>query len=265
MARPSKLAPTVRDAIITSLRAGACIETAAATAGVASSTVHSWIRRAEDHPDDCGEPFLEFLGAYKKGSFALRVGRSAREYWFVAAEVEHGEGDEGVGGFEAEGDAGDQSDSRVDGFDSAVGEFVFDRGEDRGAVFDDAALEFHERGDAVAPSPGDPFVEGFGGFIVGEFEDHSEAFFEAVGATESRVGLHDPGELDLLVFGEVFWVLPEGVVRVLQAGRLDAVGARWCIDSGAAEASPGFVLAGGFAVLIPRVSAHFVEGVGGPY
>ncbi len=119
----------------------------------------------------------------------------------MAAEAEHGEGDQGVGGFESEGDAGDQSDSRIDRFDSAVGESVFDRGEDRGAVFDDAALQFHERGYATPSRPADPFVEGFGGFIVGEFEDHSEALFEVVGATESRIGLHNPGELDLLLFG----------------------------------------------------------------
>ncbi len=44
----------------------------------------------------------------------------------MAAEAEHGEGDQGVGGFEAEGDAGDQPYPRVDRFDSAVGESVFD-------------------------------------------------------------------------------------------------------------------------------------------
>ncbi len=51
-----------------------------------------------------------------------------------------------------------------DSFDILSGYYhMFDAGEDRGAVFDDAALEFHERGYAAAPSPGDPFVEGFGG------------------------------------------------------------------------------------------------------
>ncbi len=99
----------------------------------------------------------------------------------------------------------------------------------------------------------------------GEFEDHSEAFFQVVGATESRVGLHNSGELDLLFVGQVFfWVLPEGVVGVLQAGRPCTVGAGWYIG-GPFEDSSGFVLAGGFAGGIPRVSAHFVEGVGGPY
>ncbi len=48
-----------------------------------------------------------------------------------------------------------KSDSRVDRFDASVGESVFDRGEDRGAVFDDAALEFHECGDAALSRPCD--------------------------------------------------------------------------------------------------------------
>ncbi len=72
-------------------RAGACVETAAAAAGVGSSTVHSWIRRAEDHPDDCGEPFLEFLDAYKKARAeaeldAVHVIRGAwSTHWQAAA------------------------------------------------------------------------------------------------------------------------------------------------------------------------------------
>ena len=66
MARPTKLTPAVHDAIVASLRAGAYIETAAAAAGVSASTVHAWLRRAEDHPDDCGSPFLEFLEAVER-------------------------------------------------------------------------------------------------------------------------------------------------------------------------------------------------------
>lgn len=68
----------------------------------------------------------------------------------VAAEVEHGQGDEGVGGLEAEGDAGDEADLGVDRFDAAVGQAMLDRGEDRGLVFDDAALQVDEGGDAAA-------------------------------------------------------------------------------------------------------------------
>jgi transposase-like protein len=56
----------VHASIVENLRAGAYIETAAAAAGVSASTVHAWLRRAEDHPDDCGSPFLEFLEAVEK-------------------------------------------------------------------------------------------------------------------------------------------------------------------------------------------------------
>ena len=71
----------------------------------------------------------------------------------MAAEVEHGEGDEGFGGLEAEGDAGDESDLGVYGLDASVGQAVLDGGEDRGLVLDDAALELDEGGDAAAPGP----------------------------------------------------------------------------------------------------------------
>ncbi len=66
MARPTKLTPAVHASIVENLRAGAYIETAAAAAGVSASTVHAWLRRAEDHPEDCGSPFLEFLEAVEK-------------------------------------------------------------------------------------------------------------------------------------------------------------------------------------------------------
>lgn len=57
----------------------------------------------------------------------------------MAPEAEHGEGDQGVGGFEAEGDPGDESDLGVHRYlGPSVGEAVFDRGEDRFPVFDDA-------------------------------------------------------------------------------------------------------------------------------
>ncbi len=42
----------------------------------------------------------------------------------MAAKAEHGEGDEGVGGFESEGDAGDEPHLGVDRFDASVGESV---------------------------------------------------------------------------------------------------------------------------------------------
>ncbi len=56
---------------------------------------------------------------------------SAGQDGAVPAEAEHGEGDESVGGGEAEGDSGDESDFLVDGLDPSVGQAVFDRCEDR--------------------------------------------------------------------------------------------------------------------------------------
>ena len=71
----------------------------------------------------------------------------------VAAEVEHGGGDECLGGVEAVGHAGDQSDLGVGGLDQPVGQVVFDRGEDFAFVCHDAFLEFDECGDPAASGP----------------------------------------------------------------------------------------------------------------
>lgn len=59
MSRPTKLTPAVHAAIVASLRSGAYLETAAAGAGVSKTTVHSWLKRAEDE-DDSGPPFVAF-------------------------------------------------------------------------------------------------------------------------------------------------------------------------------------------------------------
>ena len=69
---------------------------------------------------------------------------AAGECWAVSCEGEHGQGDEGVGGGEAEGDAGEESDLGVDRFDESVGEAVGDGGEDLLAVAGDATLELDE-------------------------------------------------------------------------------------------------------------------------
>ena len=113
----------------------------------------------------------------------------------VAAEGEHREGDEGVGGSEAERDPGDQADLGVDRLDAPVGQAVLDRGEDRRLVFDDAALQVDERRDAAAAGPADPGLECLDGLVVGKLEDGSQAFFERVGAVQPGVGLGDPGQL----------------------------------------------------------------------
>ncbi len=85
----------------------------------------------------------------------------------MTAEADQGEGDQCVGGLEAERDPGDQPDLGVGRLDQAVGQVVLDRGEDAGPVFDDALLQLHERRDATAPRPADPPVEGLDGGGVG--------------------------------------------------------------------------------------------------
>ena len=119
----------------------------------------------------------------------------------MASEAEHGECDQGVGGFESERDAGDESDLRIHRLDTAVGEPVLDGGEDRGPVGHDASLQFHERGNPAPSGPPHPLVEGLGGLVVRQFEDHAQTFFQVVGPAQGGVGLHDPGELDLLFLG----------------------------------------------------------------
>ena len=52
----------------------------------------------------------------------------------MSAEGEHDQGDEGVGVLEPEGHPGAESDFGVDRFGAAVGQFVFDGGQDRGAL-----------------------------------------------------------------------------------------------------------------------------------
>src|SRR4029078_8095527 len=98
--------------------------------------------------------------------------------WWVAAEAEHGEGDQWFGGGEPERDPGDESDLGVDRFDPSVGQAVRDRGEDRGLVFHDPALQGDERVDPAAAGPADPLVQGRGCFGRVEAEDGAEPFLQ---------------------------------------------------------------------------------------
>ncbi len=95
----------------------------------------------------------------------------------MAAEAEHGEGDEGFGAVEAEGDTGDETDLGVGGLDEGVGQVGVQSGVDGGPVFDDPSLEGHEGGDAAAAGPADPAAEGVFAGLALEDEVHAEAFF----------------------------------------------------------------------------------------
>ena len=78
-------------------------------------------------------------------------------------------------------------------------------------VFHDAALQGDERGDAAAAGPADPPVRAPRRLRPGRAEDQPEAFLEQVGPVQPGVGLGDPGELGLLLVGEVLRVLPQRV------------------------------------------------------
>jgi hypothetical protein len=95
----------------------------------------------------------------------------------VSAELEHGEGDQGVWRGEAEPDPGDEPDFCVDRFASCVGQSVFDGGQDRGAVFVDAAGQRDEDVDAGPSGPADPSVELGAGLVGGKLEDQPQTSF----------------------------------------------------------------------------------------
>lgn len=85
---------------------------------------------------------------------------------------------------------------------------VLDGGQDRRALFDDGALQGHERLDPGSAGPADPGVEGGDGLVVWEPEDQPQPFFEQVGAMQPGFTLGDPFQLRALPGGEVFGVLP---------------------------------------------------------
>ena len=138
---------------------------------------------------------------------------SAWEDGFAAAEAEHRECDQGLGGAESERDPGDQADLGVDRFDQGVGEAVLERGVDPRSDGPDAFGEVHEGGDARSASPGEPSVECVFAGLAFDREHVAQALFEQVAAVQARVGL---GELVALAVGEVLGVLPEGVAGALE-------------------------------------------------
>jgi len=180
----------------------------------------------------------------------------------VAAEGEHGEGDECLGGSEPEGDAGEESDLGVGRLDQSLGEPVFERGVDGGAVFDDAALQLDEGGDAASSSPADPAVEGFLSGVAFEHENGPEAFFEQVGAVQPGVGLGDPVQLVSLVVGEVLGVLPQRVAGTADGAGSFMTGAGRGVGCWSSRSTRWFA-AGLGAGVVPGRSADLVECLGG--
>lgn len=102
MARPTKLNPTVQQKIISAIRAGNYIETAAAYAGISKNTLYVWLRRGEREKQRIAKnprckvkkkelPFVEFADAVEKALADAEVrdvaiiAKAAEEQWQAAA------------------------------------------------------------------------------------------------------------------------------------------------------------------------------------
>ncbi len=102
MARPRKLNEALQHKIVTAIRAGNYIETAAAYAGIHKSTLYDWLKRGEREKQRVAknpryrikkdeQQFVEFSDAVEKALAEAEVrdvaiiGKAAEEYWQAAA------------------------------------------------------------------------------------------------------------------------------------------------------------------------------------
>lgn len=102
MARPTKLNFDTHNKIITAIRAGNYIETAAAYAGVNKSTLYEWLKRGEREKQRAAEnsryrirkseePYVEFSNAVEKALAEAEIrdvaiiAKAAQEQWQAAA------------------------------------------------------------------------------------------------------------------------------------------------------------------------------------
>lgn len=87
MGRPSKLDKKVTDKIVSYLRAGSYIETAAAASGITKQTLHSWLRRGADGEEPYAAFCEEVETAQAEGEvrcLAL-IASAAQKQWQAAA------------------------------------------------------------------------------------------------------------------------------------------------------------------------------------
>src|SRR5258706_3680966 len=115
----------------------------------------------------------------------------------------------------------------------------------------DLAAEFDEDWDATALSPGEPTIERVLAGFAFDLEHEPEPFFEQVAAVQGRVGRGHPGQLRLLVSGEVLRVLPQRV-----SGAFELL----CVTGG----PPGAALVNGATGFVPGLPAELIERIGGP-
>jgi len=140
---------------------------------------------------------------------------------------------------------------------------VFECCVDLGAVSSDLATEFHEGRDPAALRPCQPPVEGLLAGVALDLEHEPEPLLEQVPAVQTRIGLGDPGQLGLLMDGEVLRVLPQGVTRPFET--LGTFGRRSRRGVASRATTLGFGLRAGISArLVPCLSAQLVERVGRP-
>ena len=97
---PTKLNSEIQRKIVQTIQAGNYIETAAAYAGIAKSTLYDWLRRGErerqriekgERPTKKEAPFLEFSNAVQKALAeaevrdVILIGKAAETQWQAAA------------------------------------------------------------------------------------------------------------------------------------------------------------------------------------
>ena len=102
-----------------------------------------------------------------------------------AAEVEHDEGDQGLGRVEPEGHAGEESDLGVSGLDQALRQPVLQAGLDGRADADHGLAELLDGFQGAAPGLFDPGVEDAFALLTPGLEDDAEFLFERVGLVEA--------------------------------------------------------------------------------
>jgi len=125
-------------------------------------------------------------------------------------------------------------------------------------------LQFHECRDPASAGPADPAVQRLAGLLDGQLEDQPETLFELVAAVQPGVGPGDPVEFDALFVGEVLRIFPQHVTHTFQSAGTRTGRPRRGIGRRPARCTSGLGLPGQSAGVVPGLTAHLVQGVGGP-
>jgi hypothetical protein len=89
----------------------------------------------------------------------IRGSSGVREGWAKPSDLEEGQGDGGLSGAEAEGDAVQEPQAGIGGLDASVGQAEVERSVDAFEVAADPAAELDEGSEAGMSGPGEPLME----------------------------------------------------------------------------------------------------------